>query len=269
MLRDAPAAIAEHPPPATVAPRVRSGIGHFEDELLRRSMGGDDVAREELVRRMLPVARRIARRYSYEEYAEDLEQAAGLGLAKALARYDPKAGADLVGYAWPTMLGEVRRWLRDNSWAIRPPRELAETSLRVGVAIDELSAHLGRSPSAQELAAHLDTTAEKVLAALEARRGRRAVSLDEPNGAGADGDERTLAHRLGSDDADLDHVLERTWVERLSAVLEPRERAILDLYFVEDLSQRQIARRLGVSQMQVCRVLRRAVDRLREAAAAA
>ena len=244
--------------------RPRSGVGPVEDALLRRYLEhGDLAAREELVVRLRPIVRRLARRYRHSGHLEDLEQAAGLGLTKALDRFDPAFGADLVCYAVPTMAGEVRRWLRDHSWAVRPPREAAETWLEVAAASERLGASLGHTPTAVELACDLNLPLERVLAAFEARRGRFAISLDAP--ARADGDERTVGEGLGADDDELRHAFERAWLSELGALLDPLERQVVEMSFTDDLSQREIARRLELSQMKVCRVLRRAMERLREA----
>ena len=244
--------------------RPRSGVGPVEDALLRRYLEhGDLGAREELVMRLRPIVRRLARRYRHSGHVEDLEQAAGLGLTKALDRFDPSFGADLVCYAVPTMAGEVRRWLRDHSWAVRPPREAAETWLEVAAASERLGASLGHTPSAVELAGDLNLPLERVLAAFEARRGRFAISLDAP--ARADGDERTVGEGRGADDDELRHAVERAWRSELGALLDPLERQVVEMSFTDDLSQREIARRLELSQMKVCRVLRRAMERLREA----
>ncbi len=254
--------------PGARVPRPRSGVGPVEDALLRRYLEhGDLAAREELVVRLRPIVRRMARRYRHSGHLDDLEQAAGLGLTKALERFDPAFGADLVCYAVPTMAGEVRRWLRDHSWAVRPPREAAETWLEVAAASERLSASLGHMPSAGELALALNLPLDRILAALEARRGRFAISLDAP--ARSDGDDRTVGEGLGADDDELRHAFERAWLSELGALLDPLERQVVELSFTDDLSQREIARRLGLSQMKVCRVLRRAVERLREADRAA
>jgi RNA polymerase sigma-B factor len=248
--------------------RARSGVGHREDELLRRYVEEHDLAaREELVERLRPLIRRLARRYRHSEYVEDLEQAAALGLTKALDRYDPSLGGDLIRYAVPTMVGEIRRWLRDYSWAVRPPREAANAWLEVVAVEERLGGRLGHAPTPADLARELDMPIERVVAALEVRRGRWAISLDAPTHA--DTEEGTVGDRLGREDEGLRHAFERIWLERLGALLDPLEREILDLYFAADLSQREIARRLGVSQMKVCRVLRRAVERLRAADAEA
>jgi len=243
-------------------------VGRVEDDLLRRYVASRDLAaREDLVARMRPIIRRLARRYRHTGYVEDLEQAAALGLTKALERFDPGFGTDLVRYAVPTMVGEMRRWLRDHSWAVRPPREAAETWLELVSASERLSAVLGHAPTTDDLAEHLNLSSERVVAAMEARRGRWTVSLDAP--VHVDSEDRTVADQLGVEDEGLRRAFERTWLAELEAGLEPLERDVLELHFGGDLSQREIARRLGLSQMKVCRVLRRAVDRLRAADQAA
>jgi RNA polymerase sigma-B factor len=258
------------PAQAPTTPRacVRSGVGPVEDDLLRRFVTrGDLAAREELVARLQPIIHRLARRYRHSGYLEDLEQAAALGLTKALERFDPGHGADLVRYAVPTMVGEMRRWLRDHSWAVRPPREAAETWLEVVAATEHLGAELGHAPTPADLAAHLNLPLERVVTALDARRGRFAVSLDAP--LHSDAEDRTVADGLGMEDDELRHAFERTWLDELGAGLEPLERDVVRLSFTGDLSQREIAALLDLSQMKVCRVLRRAVDRLRDADLAA
>ena len=150
----------------TTTPHIRSGVGTVEDDLLRRYVvAGDLAAREELVARMRPIIRRLARRYRHTGYVEDLEQAAALGLTKALERFDPGFGTDFVRYAVPTMIGEMRRWLRDHTWAVRPPREAAETWLELLSATERLSATLGHAPTTSDLAEHLDLSVERVIAA--------------------------------------------------------------------------------------------------------
>ena len=243
-------------------------MGRVEDDLLQRYVARRDLpAREELVARMRPIIRRLARRYRHSGYVEDLEQAAALGLTKALERFDPRFGTDLVRYAVPTMVGEMRRWLRDHAWAVRPPREAAETWLQLVSATESLSAVLGHTPTTDDLAAHLNLPSERVVAAMEARRGRWTVSLDAP--VHVDADDRTVGDQLGVEDEDLRRAFERTWLDELEAWLDPLERDVVHLHFEGDLSQREIAARMGISQMKVCRVLRRGVDRLRDADRAA
>ena len=216
---------------------------------------------------MRPIIRRLARRYRYSGFVEDLEQAAALGLTKALERFDPAYGTDFVRYAVPTMIGEMRRWLRDHSWAVRPPREAAETWLEVAAASERLSAEPRPRPHGDGPRRALDVPLDRVFAAMEARRGRWAVSLDAP--AHADAEDRTVGDQLGMEDEGLTRAFDRAWLGELAALLDPLERNIVNLYFTGDLSQREIAGRMGISQMKVCRVLHRAVERLRAADAAA
>jgi RNA polymerase sigma-B factor len=150
---------------------------------------------------------------------------------------------------------------------VRPPREAAETWLEVAAASEQLGAMLGHAPTTADLAQHLDVPVDRVTAAMEARRGRWAVSLDAP--AHADSEDRTVADQLGMEDEGLSRAFDRAWLSALAAMLEPLERDIVGLYFDGDLSQREIAARMGISQMKVCRVLHRAVDRLRAADATA
>ena len=251
----------------TTVPHIRSGVGRVEDDLLRRFVcAGDLAAREELVARMRPIIRRLARRYRHTGYLEDLEQAAALGLTKALERFDPGFGTDFVRYAVPTMVGEMRRWLRDHSWAVRPPREAAETWLE---ALGHRAPGRDARPRADDVGPRraprpLDRART---AAIEARRGRWALSLDAP--LHADAEDRTVADQLGMEDDGLRRAFDRAWLDELAEQLDPLEREVLRLYFAGDLSQREIAPRLGMSQMKVCRVLRRAVERLRAADRAA
>jgi RNA polymerase sigma-B factor len=227
----------------------------------------DLAAREELVVRMRPIIRRLARRYRHTGYLEDLEQAAALGLTKALDRFEPDYGVDFLRYAIPTMVGEMRRWLRDHSWAVRPPREAAETWLEVVAATERLGATLGHAPTPSDLADDLNLPLDRILVALDARRGRWAVSLDAPLHDAPD--DRTVADQIGREDEELQHAFDRAWLDALGSRLDPLEREVLQLSFEGDLSQREVAARLGVSQMKVCRVLRRAMERLRAADIAA
>ena len=220
-------------------PHIHSGVGRVEDDLLRRYVvAGDLAAREELVARMRPIIRRLARRYRHTGYVEDLEQAAALGLTKALERFDPGFGTDFVRYAVPTMIGEMRRWLRDHTWAVRPPREAAETWLELISATERLSATLGHAPTTSDLAERLGLSVDRVTAAMEARRGRWALSLDAP--VHTDGEDRTVADQLGMEDEGLRRAFDRAWLDELSTLLEPLERDVMHLYFTGDMSQREI-----------------------------
>ncbi len=226
---------------------------------------GDASARDELVRRMLPLVRRVANAYHARGHEDDLMQVAWLGLVKAIDRYDPSFGTPLRTYAVPTMYGEVRRYLRDHSWAVRVPRPLQERVLAITKAVERLTSVDGRSPTPQQIADDLDMELEDVLEALQAGTAYTATSLDAPAGRLEDGD-RTVADSVGSDDERLTLAEEVADLRGLRHLLDERDRRALYLRFVCDMTQTEIAAELGCSQMQVSRILRRALSRLSEKA---
>jgi RNA polymerase sigma-B factor len=224
----------------------------------------DPRAREELVERFLPLARQLARRYHRaEEPFDDLLQVASLGLLKAIDRFDPDRGVAFSSYAVPTILGELKRHFRDRTWSVRVPRDLQELALRVDGAVSDLSRDLRRAPSVAELCEKLGADEEDVLEALQAGGAYRASSLDTPRG---DEDGDTLGDAMGTDELGFELAEDRATIERLMAAVAPREREVLRLRFAEDLTQAEIGERIGVSQMQVSRLIRQAVARLRIAA---
>src|SRR3954470_7871755 len=231
--------------------------------LARYKRLGDHSAREELMRRMMPLVHRVATAYGPRGHADDLEQVAALGLVKAIDRYDPAFGVPLRTYAIPTMFGEVRRYLRDHAWSMRVPRPLQERVLEITKATERLSASHGRSPTPQELADELSCTLEEVLEGLQAGSAYTAASLEAPTGS-ADEPDRTLGDVIGYVDERIDRAEQVAALRSLRGVLDDRDRLVLYLRFVEDLTQTEIARRVGVSQMQVSRLIRRSLHRLQE-----
>jgi RNA polymerase sigma-B factor len=226
---------------------------------------GDPVSREALVERFLPLARQLARRYQRgPEPLDDLVQVASLGLLKAIDRFDPARDTAFSSFAVPTILGELKRHFRDRGWSVRVPRDLQELAVRVDRVTDNLSRELGRAPTPEEIGSEIGITVEQVLEAREAAGAYRAVSLDRPREED-DESERVDAH-LGIEDPGFSEAEDAATVERLMRVLSDREREVLRLRFSEDLTQSEIGRRVGVSQMHVSRLLRQAVARLREAA---
>jgi RNA polymerase sigma-B factor len=222
----------------------------------------DPRLREALVERFLPLARSIAKRYrKAEEPFDDLLQVASLGLLKAVDRFDPARGIAFSSFAVPTIVGELRRHFRDRCWSVRPPRELQERALEVDKYRTELTTRLGRSPSVRELGQALELDDEQVLEALQAQQGMRAASLDAPRSSGEDND-ATLADAHGSLDPELARAEHRATLARLFERLDEREQIVLRLRFEEDLTQEQIGARVGVSQMQVSRIIRGAVAKL-------
>ena len=236
-----------------------------ERALFVRVQQGDDAAREELVERFLPLARQMARRYERgRESIDDLNQVASLGLLKAIDGFDPERATAFSSYAVPTMLGELKRHFRDKGWAVRVPRGLQELSLRIDRATERLSGELNRSPTTQELAETLDVEVEEVLEALEAGGAYRALSFEAPRKE--DDDSASLADTIGLEDDGYETAETRATLSHLLRTIPPREREVLRLRFVEDLTQSEIGEQIGVSQMQVSRLIRQALARMREAA---
>lgn len=250
--------------------KLRAARSHDDRVLLERYHRTRDVGhRDELVERFMPLAHRLARRYRRgAEPLDDLTQVAAIGLTKAIERFDPSRGHAFSSYAVPTITGELKRHFRDHTWAVRPPRDLLERALRVKAATEQLSAEQGRSPTVPELCERLDGLDEQdVLEALHAGRAVSARSLDAPSGRGPDeSDGRTLGDDIDAGYEELDHTEQRVVLDELMRVLDSRERDIVRMRFVEDMTQAQIGRVVGVSQMQVSRIVRRAVERMRIAA---
>ena len=220
--------------------------------------------RDALVTGYLPVARHIARRYAQRgEPLEDLEQVACLGLLNALQRYDPNLGSHFLGYAVPTITGEIRRHFRDRTWSMRVPRRLKDLHLTIAGAVAELTQRLGHAPRPSDIAAHLDLTTDEVLEGLDASQAYRAGSLDEM--LGSDDGAGSRLDRLSSPDAGVDRFIDSYSLAPHLAALPHRERAIVIMRFYDDLTQTQIADRLGLSQMHVSRLLSRTFVRLRDA----
>ena len=228
----------------------------------------DPVDREMLVERFLPLARQLARRYQRpEEPFDDLFQVACLGLLNAIDRFDLERGIAFSSYAVPTILGEIKRYFRDRTWSVRVPRDLQDLALKVDRAVSDLDHELHRKPTVEEISAKLGVDEEDVLEALEASGAYRATSLQTP-WPGAEGSGETLADSIGTEEHGLAAAEDRATIERLMRVITPREREVLHLRFAEDLTQAEIGERIGVSQMQVSRIIRQSVARLRAYATA-
>ena len=225
---------------------------------------GDRRARDELIARFLPLARKLARRYvpSSEPY-EDLVQVASLGLVKAVERFDPDRGFAFTSFAVPTIVGELKRYFRDTGWALHVDRGAQERARKVVDAQREMSGATGRTPTIDELAQYLELSQEEVLDGLQTAEAYGAVSLDAPVGSDEDGNPSRL-EALGDEDDRFALIDERATIFAAAQCLPDRERHILFLRFGEDLTQSEIADRVGVSQMQVSRLLRRSLQRLRD-----
>ena len=211
----------------------------------------------------MPLARSLAVQYRHaREPLDDLIQVANLGLVKAVDRFDPDRGIAFTSYAVPTILGELKRHFRDRTWSIHFSRGVQESIARIDKSTEALRAHLGHDPSAREVAEHCGMSVEDVLDARLADTASRTASLDAP----VQREDGELSEVLGRADAGLGRVEDALLIEQLSGALSAREREILRLRFVEDMVQREIAERVGISQMHVSRVLRQALAHLADAA---
>ena len=247
---------------------VTPGERAKEDKRLlqRYHHSGEVAARDELVERFLPLARQLARRYQRgNEPLDDLVQVASIGLVKAVDRFDPERGTAFSSYAVPTILGELKRYFRDAGWAVHVPRGMQERVMTVNQAVSKLSRELGRSPTASEIADETGQDPELVLEALEAAIAYDAVSLDTPRTSDED-DGDTYADTVGVIDERFELVEYQSAIGPTMQALPARDRLVLKLRFEQDLTQLEIAERIGVSQMHVSRLIRRALKRLRTVA---
>jgi RNA polymerase sigma-B factor len=216
------------------------------------------------VRRYMPFAKRLALRYrGASESFDDLLQVANLGLLNAVDRFDPERGIPFTAFASPTILGELKRHFRDRVWTVRVPRGLHDRMAEVDKAITELTKELQRAPSVGEIATRLELEQTDVLEVMEANHNRRPLSLDRPAG-NDDADESTPAEWIGDEDAGFELVEGRIALDAALPHLDERERLVLRLRFAEDMTQSQIAERIGNSQMHVSRILRGALARIRD-----
>ena len=216
--------------------------------------------RDQLVAGNLRLALHLARRFSNRGVSlDDLEQVASLGLLRAIDRFDPDRGLEFSTFATPTIIGELKRHFRDKGWSVRVPRRVQELHMRLNAIVAELTHQLGRSPTISELATAARASEEEVLEAMEAAQAYRSHSIDGRNAANPDGNDS----HLGVDDLGLFQAENRLLVEELLTHLAPREQLLIRLRFYEEMTQQQIAERLGVSQMHVSRLLARCLEDLR------
>jgi RNA polymerase sigma-B factor len=251
--------------PQTLTAPTRAQRARVDARLFERyRREGDTAARDELVERFMPLARHIANKYADGADRDDLTQVAAIALLKAIDRYDPERGVAFSSYAVPTVVGEIKRYFRDYGWAVRPPRELQERALRVRRIADRLATDRGRSATPAEIAEAMDIGVEDVLEALQTVSAHRPETLDRPEG---EGDERPLGAKLAVDDDGYEQAEAIATLSPLLSKLTDRERTILKLRFADDLTQSEIGELVGVSQMQVSRILRDAIAALQQAAA--
>jgi len=225
---------------------------------------GDVAARDRLIESFIPVVRSIAYRYAGRgEQLDDLEQVASVGLIKAIERFDLDRDVELMTYVFPTVVGELKRHFRDRGWSVTVPRRLKELHYRLSRLIEELTATLGRSPTIPELAEEAGVDEEEVVEALEVGRAYASRSLtrqlDSEEGAGAE-----LIDLIDDEERGYEAAENRELLASGLKALDDRERRIVQLRFVDGLTQSQIAVEIGISQMHVSRLIRRALEKLSE-----
>ncbi len=249
--------------PLTTAGRAQAAAPGSAELFARWDRYRDRRARDELIERFLPLARKLARRYiSSSEPYDDLVQVASLGLVKAVERFDPSRGFAFTSFAVPTIVGELKRYFRDSGWALHVDRGAQERARRIIDAQQQISARTGRAPTVSELAQYAELSEEEVLDGLQIADAYDAISLDAP----LTDDDGTTSRidTIGDEDDRLDLVDDQATIFAAARHLPRRERQILFLRFGEDLTQTEIAERIGVSQMQVSRLLRKSLQRLRD-----
>lgn len=234
-------------------------------ELFRRfKEEGDMDAREKLVMSHLNLVRFIANKFKNRgEPIDDLIQVGYLGLLKAIDRFDPSRGLEFTTFATPTIMGEIKRHFRDKGWSVRVPRRLQELSAKVNQATDTLTSQLQRSPTIAEIADYLDATVDEVLEAMESSSAYSSVSLEAPSGADDD-DTPSVIDRYATEDSDLAFTDDRIIIEEALASFSPRELDVIEMRFLKGMTQIEIAEKLGISQVQVSRLLRRTLKKIQD-----
>jgi RNA polymerase sigma-B factor len=242
-------------------------VSSVDDRVLLRRYHeeGDLAAREQLIEQYMSLVRSLARRYSYRgEQLDDLVQIGAIGLIKAIDRFDVNRGVELTTYATPNIIGEIKRHFRDKGWSVRVPRGLQELNVQLSRLIEEKTVELGRSPTIPELAKAAGAEEEEVLEALESGRAYSSVSLSTGSGGQDDDGELDPLESLGAEEPQYEVSEDRAVLAPGFRVLDERERRILHLRFFKGLTQSQIAQQVGISQMHVSRLIRRALEKIRE-----
>lgn len=258
-----------HSDAVTKAPRIRTPRGknawdkRITRELFRRyKEEGDEDARNQLVVNHLNLVRYLASKFMNRgEQLEDLVQVGTIGLIKAIDRFDPNRGLEFTTYATPTIMGEIKRHFRDKGWSVRVPRRLQELSTKVSQAADELTTELHRSPSVAEIAEHVGASVEEVLEAMESSSAYSSVPLE---GGGDDDEAPSVIDQYASEDSELNATDDRMLLEGIIRDFSSREKDIIRMRFEDGLTQSEIAEQMGISQVQVSRLLRRTLARIHE-----
>ena len=234
-------------------------------ELFRRyKENGDMDAREKLVMSHLNLVRFLANKFKNRgEPLDDLMQVGYLGLMKAIDRFDPDRGLEFTTYATPTILGEIKRHFRDKGWSVRVPRRLQELSAKVNQATDALTTQLQRSPTVEEISDYLGVSADEVLEAMESSSAYSSVPLEAPGSTDSE-DTPSVLDRYADEDSALTFTDDRLVIEEALKGFSPREREVIEMRFVKGMTQIEIAEKLGVSQVQVSRLLRRTLKKIQD-----
>ncbi|MCI1575565.1 MAG: RNA polymerase sigma factor SigB [Heyndrickxia faecalis] len=227
---------------------------------------GDKEAQEILVAHYQKLVESLARKYSKgRAYQEDIFQVGIIGLLGAIQRFDPNIGKSFESFAIPTIIGEIKRFLRDKTWSVHVPRRIKELGPRIKSTVEKLTNELQRSPKIAEIAAHLEISEEEVLEAMEMSKSYHALSVDHSIESDSDGSTVTLLDMVGSEDDGYEKVNQRLVLEKVLHVLSERERQVIHYTYIENLSQKDTGEKLGISQMHVSRLQRRAIKKLRDA----
>ncbi|MBM6617691.1 RNA polymerase sigma factor SigB [Bacillus suaedaesalsae] len=220
-----------------------------------------------LVQKYRPLVESMARKYSKgRNMHEDLVQVGMIGLLGAIKRFDPSFGKGFEAFAIPTIIGEIKRFLRDKTWSVHVPRRIKELGPKIKVAVEILTTELQRSPKVEEIAKYLDITEEEVLETMEIGKNYQALSVDHPLEADSDGGTVTILDIVGSQESGYEQIDRKIDFEKSLKVLNEREKLVIQYTFLENLSQKEAGEKLGISQMHVSRLQRKAIQKLRNAA---
>ncbi|WP_243388356.1 RNA polymerase sigma factor SigB [Bacillus kexueae] len=229
----------------------------------------DQEAQEQLIFQYENLVHSLARKYvNGKSYLEDLIQVGMVGLIGAIQRYDVTVGKPFEAFAIPTIVGEMKRYLRDKTWSVHVPRRIKELGPKIKSAVDHLTNELQRSPKVVEIAEYIDATEEEVLEAMEMGRSYQALSVDHAIEADSDGSTVTILDVIGQAEEGYEHINQRLTLQKILHVLTDREKQIIEHIFLNSKSQKETGELLGISQMHVSRLQRRAIDKLRKAARA-
>ena len=226
----------------------------------------DHKAQENLVKHYQGLVESIARKYSKgKSYHEDIAQVGMMGLLGAIRRYDDSYGKSFEAFAIPTIVGEIKRFLRDKTWSVHVPRRIKELGPKIKATVEELTTSLQRSPKVEEIAHYLEISEEEVLEAMEMGKSYQALSVDHSIEADSDGSTVTLLDIVGNKEQGYEKVDQRLVLEKVLHVLSDRERQIIQYTYLENMSQKDAGDKLNISQMHVSRLQRRAIKKLKEA----